>query len=103
MTMRREYMFCLHDAGRLESVGRFVTHSGGTIEIVLCPIDGYISGFRWIQDSGWEPVFVWHEDSTREAMGISLMDSAQGNPFLEEEIAFELACFFDEGRSRYSP
>jgi hypothetical protein len=100
MTFQREHKYCVHDMGRLESVGRFVTHSVGTIEIVSCPFDGYISGFQWRRESGWEPVFVWHEDPSRDAMVISLLGSAQGNLFLEEEIAFELACFFDERRSR---
>src|SRR5215813_1772689 len=97
---RREHLFCLHDRGQIKSIGRFVTRLDETIEIGLCQFDGCISGFRWTEDSGWEPVFLRHYDTSKGAHGISFWDDTDENPYTEEEIAFEVDCFFALKRSQ---
>lgn len=62
--------------------------------------DGCVSGFRWHDDSGWEPIFVKHYDSARGDGVISIWTSTEGNPYSEEEIARELERFF---AARQSP
>jgi hypothetical protein len=91
---RNEYLTCLIDAGRVKSTGHFVTRLNETIEIAICNFDGCVSGFRWNDESGWEPIFLQRCDTTDGASGISLCSYTGHNPYTEDEIAFELECFF---------
>lgn len=98
---RNEELYCLHDAGRrVNAIGRFVTSRGERVELAQCPFDGYISGFHWTDESGWEPVFLGHEDSQRKLMVVSLWPEARGQAWNQGEIAFELECFFDQHEKR---
>ena len=97
---RNEHLSCLMDAGRVKSTGRFVTRLGETIEFAICNFDGSISGFRWNDESGWEPVFL-KEFGTNDGPGrISLFNNSGENPYTEDEIAFELKCFFHQSVRR---
>ena len=96
MAYRTEHLHCLLDLGRLDSAGHIDTYSGWAIELARCPVDGSVSGFRWSDESGWEAVFVWPLNVGRGAAAITLVGDAQSEPFLAEEIAFELACQFEE-------
>jgi hypothetical protein len=96
---RTEHLYCLHDAGPIESIGRFETRIAERIEIGMCRFDAAISGFRWDEDAGWQPVFIQHHDWTNDRSVITLIKDDEPSPYTEEEIAFELACFFDERRS----
>ena len=93
----KEFMQCLLDYGRIRSDGRFVTRLGETIEVGSCPFDGSISGFRWDDEAGWEPVFLHGFD--KEGV-VELFDCPGGNPYTEQEIRFELDCYWEERRSR---
>ncbi len=77
---KNEYLSCLSDKGRINSMGRFVTRIGETIEIGLCNFDAYISGFRWNDETGWEPVFLQSRDAEGESV-ISLWDETTENPY----------------------
>jgi hypothetical protein len=97
MIYRKEHLSCLHDNGQIKSIGRFVTRLDETIEFGLCHFDGCISGFRWNEDYGWEPIFIRHFDTNKGVCGmggVSLCNYTEGNPYTEEELAFELDCFF---------
>jgi hypothetical protein len=96
---RNEHLSCLRDAGRLKSTGRFVTRLGETIEIAICNFDGCVSGFRWNDESGWQPVFL-HDYDTDGASGITLFNDSGQNAYTQDEIAFELKCFFHQSVRR---
>ena len=53
---KAEHPSCLIDAGHIKSIGWFVTQRLDAIEIGLCPFDGSFSGFRWNEETGWEPI-----------------------------------------------
>ena len=63
---KAEHLSCLIDAGQIKSIGRFVTERLDEIERGLCPFDGSISGFRWNEETDWEPIFVREYDSTND-------------------------------------
>src|SRR3954470_13521933 len=95
-----KHLSCLRDAGRLKSTGRFVTRLGETIEIAICNFDGCVSGFRWNDESGWQPIFLQTYDTSRGRNGISLFNETAENPYTEDEIAYELKCFFHQSVRR---
>ena len=88
---KNEQLSCLYDRGRIKSIGRFVTRIGETIEVGLCDFDGYFSGFKWNNESGWEPVFLQQYNFQESKM--SLWDDTPENPYSVEEIEFELNRF----------
>ena len=99
---RKEHLSCLKDMGRVKSTGRFVTRLGETIEIAMCNFDACISGFRWDDESGWEPVFLQEYNMRDNSTSIRLCKGTGENLYTEEEIAFELTCYFSESIRRDS-
>ena len=93
---KAEHLSCLIDAGRIKSIGRFVTQHHETIEIGICRFDGIISGFRWNEETGWEPIFFRRYDSTNHACVITIWRRTENNLYGEEEIALALEQFFAE-------
>jgi hypothetical protein len=64
------------------------------LEIGLCPFDGSFSGFRWNEETGWEPIFVVEYKSANDPGVITIWKLTEGNPYNEEEIALALEEFF---------
>jgi hypothetical protein len=91
---KAEHLSCLIDASHIKSIGHFVTQHLDTIEIGLCLSDGSISGFRWNEETGWEPIFLVRYASANDPGVISISTWTEGNPYSEEEIALELKQFF---------
>lgn len=94
MIYREEHLYCLLDRGQIKSSGRFVTRLDETIEFGLCHFDACISGFRWNEDYGWEPIFLQEFHTSDRTSSIKICTYTEDNPYTEEEIAFELDCYF---------
>lgn len=100
LMIRTDHLFCLLDGGRLESIGRFVTRSGETIEIASCQFDGVVSGFRRTAAPDWEAVFLLRYDHEKNANVIKFVENSGGTePYTEEEIAFEVKRILEKWRS----
>ena len=95
---KAEHLSCLIDAGHINSIG-WVTQRLDAIEMGLCPFDGSFSGFRWNEETGWEPIFVVRYNSANDPGVITICEWTEGNPYSEEEIALALEKFFAAGRS----
>ena len=95
---KNEYLSCIIDRGRIKSIGRFVTRHGETIELGLCQFDGAVSGFRWHEDKGWEPIFVQEYIWSKNEAVVQICTWTEGNHYSEEEIAVEVDRFFAEQR-----
>ena len=91
---KAEHLSCLIDAGRIKSSGWFVTQQLETIEVGLCHFDGSISGFRWNEETGWEPIFVVTYHSVHEPGVITIWTETKNNPYSEDEIAAGLKEYF---------
>ena len=100
---KKEHLSCLMDAGRIKSIGWFVTDRLDAIEIGLCPFDGSISGFRWNEETGWEAIFHKSYDSINDPGVITIWKWTEGNPYSEDDIASGLEEFFAKRRSPETP
>ncbi len=96
--VRNDYLYCLYDRGRIKSIGRFVTRLGESIEIGSCNFDGFISGFRWNAETGWEAVFLRHADSDTGQGVVSIMDDSGENHYTSAELDVELTLFLKKAR-----
>jgi len=90
---KKEHLSCLIDAGRVESIGWFVTDRLDVIELGLCHFDGAYSGFRWNEETGWEAIFLRTYNSSDGSSEIIISKSTEGNPYTVEEIATALEEF----------
>lgn len=88
-----DHLFCIYDRGRVKSVGRFVTRLDETVEVGVCPFDGFLSGFR-CSGGGWEPMFLLRSGPR----SFSFWDDTEGQRYTEEELASEAGRLFAEGR-----
>ena len=98
--MKQTELSCLIDLGHIKSIGWFVTHHLDTIELGLCPFDGSVSGFRWNEEAGWEPIFVACYSSRDDPGVISIFNSTENNPYSEADIALGLDEFFARQRQQ---
>lgn len=96
---KAEHLWCVIDAGRIKSTGWFVTDRLDVIEIGLCQFDGSYSGFRWNEETGWEPIFLLRYDSRDDSNELTICKSTEGNPYSKEEIATALEEFFAKRRT----
>ena len=96
---KAEHLSCLIDAGCIKSIGWFVTDRLDAIEVGLCPFDGSYSGFRWNEETGWEPIFLLRYDLSNDSKEMTVWKWTEGNPYSEEEIATALEEFFAKPRS----
>jgi hypothetical protein len=88
---RKDHLWCLIDNGPIESIGRFRTKRGETIEVGLCNFDAALSGFRWNEERGWEPIFLKPYDSGEGLLSICTW--TEDNTYTKAEIAAELESF----------